>query len=74
MKRYERDISKINWYQNESGQHPIMCPKHDLMKMEPAHHYGGVYLYCPFCSYQINKIPDHIYKAYYEKVFLQTQI
>ena len=72
MKRYERDIEKIRWYQTESGLETIMCPKHDLLAMEPAHHYGGAYLFCPYCSYQIKPIPDHIYKAYYEKVILQT--
>jgi hypothetical protein len=73
MKRYERDIEKVKWYQTESGLEPVMCPKHDLLAMVPAHQYGDVYLYCPHCSYQIKPVPDFIYKAHYEKVFLPSQ-
>lgn len=73
MKRYERDIEKVTWYQNESGLPPIMCPQHDLMRMEPAHHYGEVYLYCPHCSNEIKPIPDYVYREYYEKVHLPAE-
>ncbi len=71
MKRHERDIEKVRWYQNESDLETIMCPIHDLLAMVPAHNYGSVYLYCPHCSHEIKPVPDFIYKAYHQKVFLQ---
>ena len=69
MKRWERDLSKVEWYQENPLLKPIICP-HDGSDMVGDASYGTVFLRCPACDYRVRQIPDSVYCEFYERVIM----
>lgn len=64
-KRYERLMSAITWYQQETYFERMACPV-DGTVLEGIHVLGNVSLRCPCCDFQTTHIPEHIIKLYKE--------
>jgi hypothetical protein len=69
MKRWERDLAKINWHQENPALEPILCPN-DGTDMVGDASYGSPFLKCPMCDFRIRQVPDVIYQEYYQRVVM----
>ena len=69
-KRWQRDLSKVEWYQEQAELSPILCPQDgEIMRGDSA--YGTVFLACPVCDFRIRQVPDAVFKEYYQRVIMQ---
>ncbi len=65
MKNYERILSAVEWYQNETYFNPLVC-RDDGEKLIGRGHLGHVHLECPHCGLRHYEIPAHVDKLYCE--------
>jgi len=70
MKRWERDLSKIHWHQENADLEPIVCP-HDGSNMIGDARYGTVSLLCTQCGYRVRQVPDIIFERYYKMMVME---
>lgn len=69
MKRWERDLSKVEWHQENRALEPIICPQ-DGTDMVGDATYGTVFLRCPACDYRIRQVPNIIFERYYKMMVM----
>jgi hypothetical protein len=65
VKRFERHLEAIRWYQNETYFTPLICSIDEAPLIGRAH-IGQVYLECPLCGLRQYQIPEHVIKLFNE--------
>ena len=65
MKKFQRQLMKIRWYQE--GENPIVCSSHTDTLMIEGDANGNVYLQCPKCEYRLSSL-GIIYQAWHEQI------
>ena len=67
MKRFERNLEAIRWFQEDTFFDPIVCPE-DGVKLIGDHRYGHVFLRCPHCDHRMYLVPEYVYRLHYENI------
>jgi len=66
MKRHEKLMAAIEWYQAQTGLVSLTCRDDGIKLIGRSSHVGTVCLECPSCGLRLYQIPDHVLKRYME--------
>lgn len=60
----EQTVEAVKWWQNNEKVHPLTCPRHSMASLIVKEHKGKVVLFCRYCKYRQDHIPNTISESH----------